>query len=557
MTNSAHSGRAPTVPRAHSFLLLLVAGVGFRLLQFFLLSDQVLQAALLNHDILSLGHYLPEALWRENFSAAILYLQQTPPLPALIFGIATRATSDTVSLVRALILLCGLLDSLTAVLMAILLARLDAPKWVMFALPLIFLANADTVLLDYFTFGEYFYEHLTMLGIMTSSLLALSLSKNPSCKNAFLFGTTIALLALTRATFSYFAIVALVWLITAVRLNRRPALLLYFALPIALLQGGWAMKQLLVQGEWQWATSSWGGANIQSGIIRRGLPDRLNNRAATFSAIYHEQAAQVSCLQNWRYLWDLPSVFLMFPEVYTDASLQSGVGPSEAARRIDTQVEQARGLHVKTDSAGFREYSQCMQKTWLRYWVKNPRSAIKSVWMSYAKFWSSIASISEVYPTVLLPAKAWLNVDGNRTNWAPQGDWLSLPRYLVRKNRYVLFGGDRSEFEPTIVLVLPVLPGLVALIAMIMLHIATLGAIGSLFIRQWRHLYPVETTSYLLVTFFYLAALSSIAEFGENMRFRLPVEPVVWIVAVILLKAIFVALKNGRHRHPVHSEVSK
>jgi len=188
---------------------LFLVGLMHRVAQWMVLREGIDKSAGLNGNVL-LIQLLPAQLWREHFWAALQYLQQSPPLPNIIYGLIVRAF-DTAQISTILILLCSLLSCFAILLMALQLNRLGFSRAFSSIVSLVFFVSADLLMMDYFAFGQSFYEQLTMLLVLLASLSATAVVKSPvpNVRALLLLGITVALLALTRATFACNAVVML------------------------------------------------------------------------------------------------------------------------------------------------------------------------------------------------------------------------------------------------------------------------------------------------------------------------------------------------------------
>jgi hypothetical protein len=254
-------------------LLLFVFGVGHRLLQLWLLWP-VLSGQILAWAGNQAPTMLPAVIMREHPWWGLWYLQQTPPIPYGIWAIVLNLFHSPYAIAVACIVLQAVLSSLTAVAMALLLRRLRFGSWLSFAIAVVFLLHGDLIVIEYHTMGQMFHNLLTMLLVVLACHQALNLLRRMDARAACLLGVCAGLLALTRATFSFFWPVMLVWLILA-GAWRRPAVVLAFLLPVLVLHGGWMVKNRVALGHWSSSTSSWGGANLYHGEVLRNGPEQF------------------------------------------------------------------------------------------------------------------------------------------------------------------------------------------------------------------------------------------------------------------------------------------
>jgi len=539
---------------------LFLIGVVHRGSQWYLLGPQVRHLAMLNPNYYVIQLLSPD-IWRRHFAHALLHLQQAPPLPNLIYGTVAILTKNATTRAGILILWSGLLSCIASVLLALLLIRLNMPKILAFFVSVVFLCSGDILVNEYSAFGQLFYEQLSMVELLCAALSAISLARCPSIRVACGLGTSVAALALTRSTFSYVEIPILAWSVWILRSKNDRRLIYFYLLPVLVLHGGWAAKQLLVQKDWQWATSSWGGANIQAGELKRKytlLSQNISlNMIETLNTSEYER--QIPCLKRWEYLLEQQPRFGIFNlAIESDHYVGKEFGPSLTASAIDAISADDRDSRTPLDSSAFRELSGCVQNAYVHYWLDNPWHAIKNWWQSYGVFWSPIDSFTEIYPSVLIPRKSiWKDL--NRTPiWSPQGELFERKHYYIRNDGFLIYlKYDDSKLEPATVLALPFLPSVLALIGMLFIHLSPV--LGSAILVLNKNIKPIRAGrppgyGCLILLYIYLAGVSNLVEYGENMRFRLAAEPLIWAIALAsaysgikLLQDTYTAI-NEAHR---------
>jgi hypothetical protein len=527
----------------HGLILLFVFALAHRALQWMLLWPEFESLAARNADFLAM-QLLPAQWWQVHFLAALWYLQQTPPIPNLLFGLVTVLTDDFVSRSAVLILFSGFLDCIAGVLFAVLLLRLQLSRALAFSAAVVFVLGNDLLVNEYAAFGQLFYEQLTMVEVLVAALAAITIARRPALAPVLCFGICVALLGLTRASFTYFFIPALVWLLWALLTRRSARLLGWFVLPVLLLHGGWAAKQLVVQQQWLWSSSSWGGANMQVGEIKRAMRQLAEGEAGTIAEAkqFADRLQQQPCLARWQ---PIAPVFAFGSAAGSVAIEAKQLGPSASARVVDKAAAEVFGQVLPSNSAAFRELSQCLQQAMIAGWWHDPAHALKGWWMSYGIFWSSIADFADVFPSVLLPARSRWQDPLQQPWWRPQGVMALSPDYLMRSDtlaRFVVREGVQAR--PVSLLALPLLPGLMALLALWGVHLLPLAVLGgSLAPRLPR--WPAGL-SFMALAYAYLAVVANLAEFGENMRFRLAVEPLCWAMALVVVAQFAAMVRASR-----------
>jgi hypothetical protein len=105
--------------------------------------------------------------------------------------------------------------------------------------------------MEYNAFGQTFYEHLATVLLLLVVVLFLGLCRRPSVRRAAALGTVTGLLALSRASYSYFFVVPATFLYVLGRrpihpLATRKRLLSVYLLSVALTQGIWCTKNAIV-----------------------------------------------------------------------------------------------------------------------------------------------------------------------------------------------------------------------------------------------------------------------------------------------------------------------
>ncbi len=503
-------------------VVLLIAGITQRLWQWQMLSPQLKKLTQASPNWITM-QYLPIEVWQKHFWTALWFLQQTPPLPNLVFGVSALLFPQAETRVMVLILFCGLMSCIAAVLLSRLLVLLNFKPWFAVAISLLFLGSSEILVMEYAELGQLLYEFMTMALIAGSAVLAVEIGRKASSNKAFSLGLTTALLALTRATFSYFDVLTLIWL--AVMRRSQPKLMIIAAVPIIVLHGGWAFKQYEVLHRWQWATSTWGGANMQYGDVKRG--DFRFNRWLN--------AQQDTCADQWSgYITGSRFGVFGFP---TDKELVlQSLEKTADARSVDIEAAAQREQWLPLDSAAFRDMSSCLQGLYLRYWIRFPARTMEGAWRSYEIFWSPIDRWAANRANVIVPHPGAAKLEA-----VPP--WLNLRNFLQKRDFSIRQAALQSatqrvggRFVPITLLVLPIIPHAMALAGCIGLHLFPLVAICWLVAARikWDIEIPVGI-SFLLLLYGYLVVVSSVVEFGENMRFRLPVEPIGWAIALVAL----------------------
>jgi hypothetical protein len=526
---AADPGRSASSHIALS-LLLVALGVLHRGLLFVEYRPQ-LDALIAGNPTWYTFQYLPIPVLRDQLREALLYLQQFPPLPTLVMGLALKAFSWPFGVAYALIALQAVLSIATALVLFQLLLRLYPQRpIIMLAIAIVFLVNADLIVLEYNSFGQTFYEDITMLLSIGFVYFVVELRRVGSLRYAVGGGTLVGLLALTRGTWCYFGPVAAVLTAVAAR-RRRGRCVAFFLLPLVLLHGAWIVKNDAVFGRLSLATSTWGGIIVYLGL---GAHEGLE----PLKRFVIEQHTQ--------------------PEWYLRV-LKEGIGPGPSlndpdfppqARAIDEAMAARFGdTGVFGNSLAFALMSDEMGRSFVDYSAHHPgRVALKTL-QDYGVFWQPIRYYGSyfidlfaavpVIPNVFdLPEVARLYLDG------------ALPEpHVVRSSL-----AHTAPTQPAQLYTIPALAPVIDEIKLVALHVLLpillciwiVGAIrhrgGSATVLDGDRGLALATA---LAVFGYLALTTSVGAAVENMRYRLAVEPVIWAITVLTVGELGRWLRGG------------
>lgn len=494
--------------------LLFVMGFLHRALQLWLLWPE-LAIAIRGAPFIQVMQLLPKEIMSQHPWWGLWFLQQSPPLPNFIWAGALAITQSPFRLAIIFVLFQGLLSSVTTAAMAILFVRVGGQWWLGLLLASIFFLGSDLLFLEYNPMGYLYYEMMTMLFVVLACHAALSLLRNESDKAAIGLGLCVAGLALTRATFSYFWPVALLWLL-CVGFWRKRRIIAIFLLPVFLLHGGWALKNYYAHGYWNWSTSDWGGANMRQG-------ERLRN-GSKFNQWLAQQPA--ICVSPWYELTVVePDYFSLMPGSW------NAVLPPDVVLK-DQYIAGKREAAALLDSVAARMWSQCLFKEFFYYWRANPETLIRGAWRSYMVFWQPIRQFQVIRP---FPLQIEMGFYAEGPHWFRAlrdsfKEWGA--GYKMRQTPLQLAEPKPSDFAPAKIIALPFFASFISTFNGVLLH-----SIPVLLLFAWclrRRLDWPKGFGFLVLTYAYLAGLSSVVEFPENMRFRIEVEPIIWVICFVV-----------------------
>jgi hypothetical protein len=463
---------------------------------------------------------LPEFTMRTHPWWGLWYLQQTPPLSYLVGVLIVTLFHDPHKIAVFCLMMQGALASATAASMALLLVRLGiAARW-SFITAFIFLMAGGMITIEYHTMGQMWHDLMAMLLTVLACHVGVTLSHQLTSRSAFHLGVYTGLLVLTRATFSFLTPFMAAWLLLA-GAWRRPTILLAFLAPVLVMHGGWVLKNYLAFGYVSTATSSWGGANLLHGETSRHGGTEFHEWIAGHPAL---------CPEPWHDLTvNMPpksTVFYFLPMEWPDGKLP----PDVAAK--DAEVEARRGAPALWDTLASALWSQCLMKEFSAYWLHRPALVAKEWWQSYQIFWHPIGQYAVRQPLTLQPDQTEYSFGLNLARSIRDAFREYNAHYLLMQRKITLEPVTRADFVRVQMIALPIIPELIAA-----LNFITVNSLPLLLIARWAsgRITPFPTGFWFLtLAYVYAAGFSCLGEFSENMRYRLEIEPVIWILSLLI-----------------------
>ena len=465
------------------------------------------------------GYLTWQFLRPESFSfslgASMLYLQQGPPIPNLIVGLFIKAIGWPHGSATFLVAFEGLLSAAAGTLLFGIVDRLlPRARWAALVISVLFVLNPDLVVIEYNSLGQTFYEILAMTLVLALARALLALGEAPSLRLSWLAGVACALLALTRAPYSLVAlpVLAAVWmLLDSGRLRHSVALLG----AIVVLHGGWTLKNALVYGVPSPVTSSWGGTNFTLGMIRAKYDQEFKASILQEADRYPEWFTRLirdHGLVHWH-----PPTFLEYVP--------------EEVRARDRQIQAALGgINQTENTVAQRVLSDWYMRAHIRFALHRPDLVFHRFLMSYEQFWEPIRNYGSLYVSqfaIRIRITNSFDVLGFITKIFDGR--LPEPQLQIRR-------GSRRVWYPTSFFVPNFAAPPILLLNLIAVHVLVpvvlVGALVS-WIRTRRSSLQTRFLASMTILYLYAALTFNIAEYGENMRFRVSIEPVIWILSTI------------------------
>jgi len=519
--------KASKVPLA-PVLVLLAVGVAHRATVFLLhLSD--LNRLIANNPDWLTWQFPPIPALSHHLAASLFFLQQTPPIPNLILGIITKFAAWPYTVDYLLIGLQAVLSIATAVLMFRIQLFFTQRVYLAVLAPVVYLLSSDLLLLEYNSQGQTFYENLAMFLALLAAYVFLQVERTGLVGYSFLLGLVTALLALSRATFSHFLIIPLVFLVM-LRPPRFSRHLLALLLLGVSLQLAWSVKNALLYDRFSLDTSSWGGTNFASGLQKVGLGGLF------LRSILEEPDSY----PGWFVAMNREQGLVLWTPAYAQY-----LPPSVAERDRRTQ-QILDGTGTSGDSYGQSIVSRLYMQAFVRFARKHPERILRKFWGSYQMFWQPIRNYAWQYvdvfyvrPVLEDPFALDVVVRCLLNGQIPEQQYLMTEQWVYKRPK-----PQRADKTSTYSLtVLPTLFWMRNIVAFHVLAPILLLAGAARWVRHRRTGLPIGYL-FMLGVIVYVALVSNLAEYGENMRFRLTVEPLIWVSSAWGVKIAYEAVRN-------------
>jgi hypothetical protein len=466
---------------------------------------------------------LPIPIYQKHFWLGLWLLQQTPPVPHILFRLVLLAGGWPARTTEILCLMNGGISTLTACILCMIIRNATSSNVLGFLVSLWLLVSTDMLVAEYDFFGQIFYEQLGMLLLVACCWQAAKMARTSTGRESgrpVATGVLAALAVLTRSSLSFYPFAlapagALIW--------RRRSFALFLA-PLLLICGCWTLKNIVSLRRMGLETSSWSGMNMAKGIFWAGQGNMLchdiaNSPAADYPPWF--QAASRACV---------------FPFYVT----RTAELPAELKASDDAMAARFGGTRPDFNMPSLAAASDAWRRAVIRFSISHPDLLAERLAKSYVFLWQRIADQGALYPWDVFYV---VPVDRDLMDLSGRG-------FGEKQRVAVTATMPRAEGRKAVFGTISLAP----LDAFLLIALHSLLPIALLIdayrrLRGWRRFLPGGTTV-LLATSLYGLVVFSVAEGGENMRFRLTVEPVLIALAVnavfALVKAAMAAAARGR-----------
>ena len=462
---------------------------------------------------------LPVEIYRKHFWTGLWLLQQTPPVAHLVFRLVLLAGGWPFRTAELLCGFQGIISATTGFLLCMLIRKLTNSRLAAVFASSWFMLSSDLVVSEYAFFGQMFYENLGMLGMLGccwQSVRVLEAQGDQALHRSTMLGILAAVSALTRSSLNFLPLAfgaagALVW---------RRQILATYLVPLLLLQGGWAIKNWISLGRLTVETSSWSGMNVAKGVFWANqdlllLHDIADSPPGLYPPWFHAIGRNYT-----------------FPfEVSTKQVL-----PLQLRARDDAMIAKLGGIRASWNLPSVAAESDAWRIAVARFTVAHPSLLLARFAKGYQFVWQRIADHSALFAWNLLYVRpVHRPFPGLGSRGFSETERVAIRAWGVgaQPGRKTWFG--TISLAPLDALTIATLHGLLPLLAL-------LGC--------WRHRrglrrYLPRGTSFLVVASLYGLVMFSIAEGGENMRFRLAIEPVLIALTMCTLVSSWEGLKDA------------
>lgn len=458
---------------------------------------------------------LPLENYRNHFWRSLWLLQQSPPINHFIMKAVVTMAPNPHIMALLLCELNGALSIGTACLLYRLVQRISGSPIIGFCLAVWLLLSTDVLVLEYAFLGQIFYEDLGMFWVACCCVLMVGLDRREGGsaeRRAGLLGLTASLAALTRSSLSYFPFALLLYGLA----RWRPRVAITFLAPVMVLSLGWAAKNAIVYGKFSVETSSWGGLNAERGLDwTKQRPLLCQDIAQSPPGTYPDWFLRINRT--------CPVAFSDASETNATSQTQSLDAAAQASLGGIASFWNSRAL---ADEA--RQYKRAIE----HFVLDHPYLAWIRFKAGYKVLWQRMADYGIMYRDPIYVVAADRPFPG------------LLSRFFgeERSNMLTLAHGWRAENQPESWGTISLAPlDAISILALHMIFPLLLLIDGLRWLQRRPAFLPRGTAALASVTAYGLIMFSAF-DIGENMRFRLAIEPAIIALTAACLAGIWRAV---------------
>lgn len=429
--------------------------------------------------------YLPPEVIRENLAESLLYLRGEPPLPQLFLGILMKIAGWPLAFPVDSILL-SIATLIIAFLMHSTIIRFGFRRIIATTIAAAWCIYPACLGVEVEAFPIAFYEALPGFLFMLALWFCLRIfDNNNNSKWLWLFGLTGAMLSMSRSTLSWIFLLP-IFITLIIPGGKKKILAGCLAIIVQLL---WSAKNFAMYDQFHLETASDVGQNIFSTIVNTGNFESFH----AFSMSRHPGDVFVS--------EGLPCIIAGDIDC-----IEKYITPTkERDAALEEQISAKNGLYG--ESYFMHEISSRIKPLYADYLLNNPAIAFDMIARSYKLFWGNIYwQVSYIPGLDDDPLLLGINALMEKYKW-----FNIITIHSLGVAAFLLIAVKLIRRKP--------LSGM---------HVAFL---------------------YGALAFCYVAVVSSLGDHGENARYRVDVEPLVWLLPFMSYRCVslfLAALRNDR-----------
>ncbi|MEJ7769917.1 MAG: hypothetical protein WKF89_19010 [Chitinophagaceae bacterium] len=318
--------------------------------------------------------------------------------------------------------------------------------------------------------NELFYTSFTSLLLLISSSFLLNFVKTPTSGRAFALFATLTLLCLTRSNYHLFLLMVICGILIFQYYNKKGVRLIFIGSLLAVsLVSGWYFKNYFIFKSF--SPSSWLGINFARIVFHN---ENVSD-STTISAIHP-----------------------FYPISYYKKYIKDDYKATFAGLNDPILLSETKNdSFINMNHAGYLQVSQQYMEAGRQYVAKHPASYLQHTLFSFIIFFS--------------PASSYYKLK-------PNNDKLSYYDLVCSFNLSHLYSEEKKRRIALAVSAIPLF-----CIYFMVIFITIRDAIRSRFIST---LHAV-----IMTIIFFILAISTVFEYGENMRFRYELHPLFMVLA--------------------------